>query len=265
MCAATSSIAPGGRARRRRWTSFLYILFFLPAVAAWIYAGWAYAQMSDRDSARSASSAPPAFPVFPLKALIPLAGVLLLIQGIAEIIRCISASAQGAWPQRLHDVEEMETVILHEQQYLAEHGERRSRGRARGLGFMTDPQIGISMLVLFIFMIMLGFPDRLHADGDGRELRLLRLLHARPGGVRQSRLHAAGAEDLRGRVQRRAHLRAVFTFMGYIIDRANILDRMFHSLQLAIGGLPGCAGGRHHGGVRAVGHRHRASSARSWC
>ena len=31
----------------------------------------------------------------------------------------------------------------------------------------------------------------------------------------------------------------VFTFMGYIIDRANILDRMFHALQLAIGGMPG--------------------------
>ena len=29
----------------------------------------------------------------------------------------------GEWPQRLHDVEEMETVILHEQQYLREHGE----------------------------------------------------------------------------------------------------------------------------------------------
>ena len=40
---------------------------------------------------------------------------------------------------------------------------------------MTDPQLGVLMLVLFIFLIMLGFPDRLHADGDGRRLRLPRL------------------------------------------------------------------------------------------
>ena len=60
--------------------------------------------------------------MFPLKALIPIAGALLLIQGIAEIIRCILCIRTGEWPQRLHDVEEMETVILHEQQYLAEHG-----------------------------------------------------------------------------------------------------------------------------------------------
>jgi TRAP-type mannitol/chloroaromatic compound transport system permease small subunit len=67
---------------------------------------------------------PAGVPVFPLKALIPVAGALLLIQGIAEIIRCILCIRQGAWPQRLHDVEEMETAILHEQEYLREHGEQ---------------------------------------------------------------------------------------------------------------------------------------------
>jgi hypothetical protein len=55
--------------------------------------------------------------------LIPLAGLLLLIQGVAEIIRCLLCLRLGAWPQRLRDVEEMETVILHEQEYLREHGQ----------------------------------------------------------------------------------------------------------------------------------------------
>ena len=46
MCAATSSIASGGRARRRRSISFSIFLFFLPGISALIYSGWNYAQMS---------------------------------------------------------------------------------------------------------------------------------------------------------------------------------------------------------------------------
>jgi TRAP-type mannitol/chloroaromatic compound transport system permease small subunit len=101
----------------------LFILFFLPGVCALIYAGWNYAAMSVRFREVSIFS-PAGIPVFPLKALIPIAGTFLLIQGFAEIIRCILCIRSGEWPQRLHDVEEMETVILHEQQYLAEHGEQ---------------------------------------------------------------------------------------------------------------------------------------------
>jgi len=100
----------------------LYVLFFLPAVGALIYAGWTFAEMSVRFRELSIFS-PAGVPVFPLKTLIPITGVLLLIQGIAEIIRCVLCLRTGQWPQRLHDVEETESVILREQQYLAEHGE----------------------------------------------------------------------------------------------------------------------------------------------
>ena len=81
-----------------------------------IYSGWNYAQMSVRFREVSIFS-PAGIPVFPLKTLIPMAGVLLLIQGIAEIIRCIICIRLGEWPQRLHDVEETESIILHEQQH----------------------------------------------------------------------------------------------------------------------------------------------------
>jgi TRAP-type mannitol/chloroaromatic compound transport system permease small subunit len=101
----------------------LYFIFFLPGVCALVYSGWFYARMSVRFLEVSIFS-PAGIPVFPLKALIPVAGTLLLIQGIAEIIRCILCIRQGAWPQRLHDVEEMETAILHEREYLREHGEQ---------------------------------------------------------------------------------------------------------------------------------------------
>ena len=106
----------------------LFILFFLPGVCALIYSGWNYAAMSVRFKEVSIFS-PAGIPVFPLKALIPIAGTLLMIQGIAEIIRCILCIRTGEWPQRLNDVEEMETVILHEQQYLAEHGAQASSDR----------------------------------------------------------------------------------------------------------------------------------------
>jgi hypothetical protein len=38
----------------------------------------------------------------------------MLIQGVAEAIRCVICLREGMWPQRLHDVEEMESAILAE-------------------------------------------------------------------------------------------------------------------------------------------------------
>jgi TRAP-type mannitol/chloroaromatic compound transport system permease small subunit len=97
----------------------LYIIFFLPAVFAFMYAGWPYAAYSIRFKEVSIFS-PAGVPVFPLKTLIPVAGVLLLLQGIAEIIRCVICIRRGAWPQRLHDVEETESIILQEQKIHAQ-------------------------------------------------------------------------------------------------------------------------------------------------
>jgi TRAP-type mannitol/chloroaromatic compound transport system permease small subunit len=93
----------------------LYVVFFLPAVLAFMYSGWNYAQMSIRFREVSIFS-PAGVPVFPLKALIPVTGVLLLLQGIAEMIRCVLCIRSGQWPQRLHDVEETEARLLRERQ-----------------------------------------------------------------------------------------------------------------------------------------------------
>jgi len=93
----------------------LYVIFFLPAVAALIYSGWKYAATSIRFKEVSIFS-PAGIPIFPLKTLIPVTGVLLLLQGAAEIIRCIICIREGSWPQRLHDVEETESVIIREKQ-----------------------------------------------------------------------------------------------------------------------------------------------------
>jgi len=109
----------------------LYILFFLPAVLALMYSGWNYASRSIQFREVSIFS-PAGVPIFPLKTLIPVAGFLLLLQGIAEIIRCIVCIRTGAWPQRLHDVEETESVILTEQRLQRERAAAAERGEGKG-------------------------------------------------------------------------------------------------------------------------------------
>ena len=93
----------------------LYVLFYLPGIGALIYAGTHFSRMSWRFGEVSVFS-PANIPIFPMKTLIPIAGVLLLLQGISEILRCIECIRDGYWPARLQDVEEMETAILHQQE-----------------------------------------------------------------------------------------------------------------------------------------------------
>jgi TRAP-type mannitol/chloroaromatic compound transport system permease small subunit len=93
----------------------LYIIFFLPGVAALIYSGWKYAERSVAFKEVSIFS-PAGIPIYPLKVLIPVTGVFLLLQGIAEIIRCLMCIRNGHWPARLHDVEETESIIMREQE-----------------------------------------------------------------------------------------------------------------------------------------------------
>jgi TRAP-type mannitol/chloroaromatic compound transport system permease small subunit len=105
----------------------LYVIFFLPAVLAFIYAGWNYAAMSIRFREVSIFS-PAGVPVFPLKTLVPVTGVLLLLQGIAEIIRCVICIRVGQWPVRLHDVEETESIIMQEAKIHAADREQPQTG-----------------------------------------------------------------------------------------------------------------------------------------
>jgi TRAP-type mannitol/chloroaromatic compound transport system permease small subunit len=91
----------------------LFIFFFLPGFSALLYYGIPYAEISWIQREVSIYS-PTGAPVYPHKMLIPIAAALMLLQGFAEIIRCIICIRDGGWPQRLHDVEEMESAILAE-------------------------------------------------------------------------------------------------------------------------------------------------------
>jgi TRAP-type mannitol/chloroaromatic compound transport system permease small subunit len=108
------------RPRAQAWIDLvLYFAFFFPGVIALVYAGWEFAADSWRYHEVAVSS-PADIPIFPLKTLIPAGGAVLFVQGLAEVARCIVCLQRGEWPPRLHDVEELETAILHEQEALRE-------------------------------------------------------------------------------------------------------------------------------------------------
>jgi len=88
----------------------LYGLFFLPGVLAMTWAGWNYAQESLAIREQTFSAEP--LPLYPFKFVIPLAGAALLLQGLAEIARCVICLRQGAWPRREDDVEEVDVEKL---------------------------------------------------------------------------------------------------------------------------------------------------------
>ncbi|MBU0723605.1 MAG: TRAP transporter small permease subunit [Alphaproteobacteria bacterium] len=91
----------------------LYFFFFFPGVLALIFAGWRYASRSWRYLEVSVMS-PANIPIYQFKSVIIAAGILLLIQGIAQVFRCILTIKTGAWPERESDVEEMETLLQKE-------------------------------------------------------------------------------------------------------------------------------------------------------
>lgn len=106
---------------------------------------------------------------------------------------------------------------------------------------MTDPQVAIMMLALFILVVLLGFPiaftlmamgvifgyyayydpDRMATIFDNRIFDLL---------VNQT--YSVMSSDVLTAIP-------LFLFMGYIVERANIVDRLFTTLQIAAHRLPG--------------------------
>lgn len=104
----------------------LYFIFFFPGILALIYAGivyadesWAYRPYGPTGPiGEVAINSPAGIPVSPLKTLLPLAAFFALLQGIAEVTRCISCIKTGIWPARLKDVEELDVALEHKEELL---------------------------------------------------------------------------------------------------------------------------------------------------
>jgi tripartite ATP-independent transporter DctM subunit len=106
---------------------------------------------------------------------------------------------------------------------------------------MTDPQIAIMMLGIFILVIMLGFPIAftLMAMGIGfgyyayyDPSRMQNLLDNRVFDLFVNQTYSVMSNDVLTAVP-------LFLFMGYIVERANIVDRLFYTLNIATRHIPG--------------------------
>jgi TRAP-type mannitol/chloroaromatic compound transport system permease small subunit len=89
----------------------LYLFFFFPGVTALIITGWKYAARSWSYTEVSVNS-PAGIPIFQFKSVIVAAGILLFIQGIAQVFRCIHCMRTGIWLQAEDDVQETEDLLM---------------------------------------------------------------------------------------------------------------------------------------------------------
>jgi TRAP-type mannitol/chloroaromatic compound transport system permease small subunit len=89
----------------------LYIFFFFPGVLALIFAGWKYAARS-LSYLEVSSNSPAGIPIYQFKSVIVAAGILLFLQGIAQVFRCILCLRTGEWLRAVEDVEETEKVLM---------------------------------------------------------------------------------------------------------------------------------------------------------
>jgi TRAP-type mannitol/chloroaromatic compound transport system permease small subunit len=89
----------------------LYFLFFFPGVTALVLAGWKYAARS-WSYLEVSSNSPAGIPIFQFKSVIVAAGILLFLQGVAQVFRCIICLRNGQWPAAASDVEETEKLLM---------------------------------------------------------------------------------------------------------------------------------------------------------
>jgi TRAP-type mannitol/chloroaromatic compound transport system permease small subunit len=112
----------------------LYFLFFIPGILGLIYAGYDYAALSWRIGEHSTVTAEGP-PVYHFKSVIPIAGALVMLQGVAEIVRCIECLRTGAWSPRLSDVEEIDVIDtqLSKSEYVDEESRRVAMDSAKAI------------------------------------------------------------------------------------------------------------------------------------
>lgn len=89
----------------------LYVLFFFPGVTALILSGWKYSSRSWGYTEVSINS-PAGIPIFQFKSVMVAAGILLFIQGIAQMCRCILCIREGYWRVAEADVVETEDLLM---------------------------------------------------------------------------------------------------------------------------------------------------------
>ena len=89
----------------------LYFIFFFPGVFALAFYGYEYAALAWKIKETSWNS-PAQIQIYMAKSLIPLAGLLLTLQGVAEVFRCLNCLKTGAWEVREDTDQETERILM---------------------------------------------------------------------------------------------------------------------------------------------------------
>ena len=240
------------RERRPRFDLVLYIVFFLPGIAALIYAGYDYARLSWRIGEHSTVTANGP-PIYHFKAVIPVAGALLMLQGFAEILRCVVCLKTGRWPSRLKDVAEIDVVEeqLAQSEYVDEETRKTAIARAQQIdesgasardggrpAVMSDPALGLTMLMLIVVVIMMGFPTAFTLMGLGMFFGFYAFYNPaehwfdnRVFDLMVQRTYGAMTNDVLISIP-------LFVLMGYVMERGALVDKMFYSIQLSFRRVP---------------------------
>jgi TRAP-type mannitol/chloroaromatic compound transport system permease small subunit len=111
----------------------LYIVFFMPGIGALTWAGWDY--FHDSYAMRETTFNATPLPLYPFKFMIPVAGTIVLLQGLAEVLRCVVCLRTGEWPSRLKDAEEIDVVEqqLASSTYVDEEARRQVMAQAKAI------------------------------------------------------------------------------------------------------------------------------------
>jgi TRAP-type mannitol/chloroaromatic compound transport system permease small subunit len=109
----------------------LYFVFFLPGIMALTWSGWVYFKDALAIHETTFNATP--LPIYPFKFIIPVAGAVVLVQGLSEMVRCVVCLQRGEWTPRLKDAHEIDVV---EQQlagsiYVDEDAKRDAIARAK--------------------------------------------------------------------------------------------------------------------------------------
>jgi TRAP-type mannitol/chloroaromatic compound transport system permease small subunit len=118
--------------RTQAWLDLiLYVAFFLPGIGALTWAGWSY--FNDSLAMREQTFNATPLPLYPFKFVIPVAGAIVMLQGLAEIVRCVVCIRTGAWTPRLLDAQEMDVVEqqLAKSEYVDDAARREVIEKAR--------------------------------------------------------------------------------------------------------------------------------------
>ena len=111
----------------------MYFAFFLPGIMALTWSGWTYFQDSLRIHEQTFNADP--LPVYPFKFMITLAGAMVLMQGLSEMLRCVVCIKTGAWTERIKDAEESDVVAqqLANSEFVDEEAKRLAIEQSKGL------------------------------------------------------------------------------------------------------------------------------------